>query len=208
MVHYARNLLGMVDHANRKELGEDLRASFAAPALEPALEIASSVAEKWRQKGYEKVSEHLEEHVEECLSCLAFPEPHRRRIRTTNGQERLNQEIKRRTRVVRIFPNPQACLKLVTALDRSTELLNSPSFVYRELERDIDQPVFIYLVSLSSRRAVRGVGDGQALPGHARARRAPSRRTGSERGGTRGELAERRSLEEITELSGYCWFIQ
>jgi putative transposase len=116
-VHYARNLLGMVGHAKRKGLAEDLRAIFSAPALEPTLEIASSVAEKWRQKkGYEKVSEHLEEHIEECLSCLAFPEPHRRRIRTTNGLERLNQEIKRRTRVVRIFPNPQACLRLVTAL--------------------------------------------------------------------------------------------
>ena len=78
------------------------------------MEIASSVAHKWRQKGNEKVAEHLEEHVEECLSCLAFPESHRRRIRTTNGLERLNQEIKRRTRVVRIFPNRQACLRLVT----------------------------------------------------------------------------------------------
>ena len=115
-VHYARNLLGMVGHAKRKELASDLRAVFAAPALEPALKIACSVAEKWRQKGSPKVSEHLEEHIEECLSCLAFPESHRRRIRTTNGLERLNQEIKRRTRVVRIFPNPEACLRLVTAL--------------------------------------------------------------------------------------------
>ena len=47
---------------------------------------------------------------------LAFPESHRRRIRTTNGLERLNQEIKRRTRVVRIFPNRESCLRLVTAL--------------------------------------------------------------------------------------------
>ena len=45
-----------------------------------------------------------------------FPESHRRRIRTTNGLESLNQEIKRRTRVVRIFPNREACLRLVTAL--------------------------------------------------------------------------------------------
>jgi len=74
------------------------------------------VAEKWRKKGNEKVAEHVEEHIEECLACLAFPESHRRRIRTTNGLERLNQEIKRRTRVVRIFPNPQACLRLVSAL--------------------------------------------------------------------------------------------
>ena len=45
-----------------------------------------------------------------------LPESHRRRIRTTNGLERLNQEIKRRTRVVRIFPNRESCLRLVTAL--------------------------------------------------------------------------------------------
>jgi putative transposase len=115
-VHYMRNLLGMVGVAKRKELGADLRAIFAAPAREQALRIASSVAQKWRGKSHEKVSEHIEEHIEECLSCLAFPESHRRRIRTTNGLERLNQEIKRRTRVVRIFPNRESCLRLVTAL--------------------------------------------------------------------------------------------
>ena len=107
----------MVGAARRKELASDLRAIFAAPAREQALQIASSVAEKWRkQKGNEKVAEHNEEHVEECLACLPFPESHRRRIRTTNGLERLNQEIKRRTRVVRIFPNRESCLRLVTAL--------------------------------------------------------------------------------------------
>jgi putative transposase len=116
-VHYARNLLGMVGHASRKELAADLKAIFAAPAREQALQIASSTAEKWRRKkANEKVAEHIEEHIEECLTCLSFPESHRRRIRTTNGLERLNQEIKRRTRVVRIFPNREACLRLVTAL--------------------------------------------------------------------------------------------
>jgi putative transposase len=59
---------------------------------------------------------HIEERIEECLSCLSFPESHRRRIRTTNGLERFNQELRRRTRVVRIFPNREACLRLVSAL--------------------------------------------------------------------------------------------
>jgi putative transposase len=136
-VHYTRNLLGMVSFAKRKELGVDLRAIFAAPDREGALAIASSVAEKWHKKGHEKVSEHIEEHVEECLSCLAFPESHHRRIRTTNGLERLNQEIKRRTRVVRIFPNRQACLRLVTALavEVSEEWLTGRRYLeMRELE--------------------------------------------------------------------------
>jgi transposase-like protein len=57
------------------------------------------------------------DRIEECLTCLAFPEPHRRRIRTTNGPERFSQELKRRTtRVVGIFPNREACLSLMTAL--------------------------------------------------------------------------------------------
>src|SRR5215207_3134333 len=130
-VHYARNLFGMVSAAKRKELAEGLRGVFAAPSREQAFGIASSVAQKWRQKGNEKVAEHLEEHLEECLTCLTFPESHRRRIRTTNGLERLNQEIKRRTRVVRIFPNREACLRLVTALavEQSEEWLTGRRYL-------------------------------------------------------------------------------
>jgi putative transposase len=136
-VHYARNLLGMVGAKGRKELAADLRAVFAATSSEQALGIASKVARRWREEGHEKVAEHIEEHVEECLSCLAFPESHRRRIRTTNGQERLNQEIKRRTRVVRIFPNSQACLRLVSALsvEQSEEWVTGRRYLdMRELE--------------------------------------------------------------------------
>jgi putative transposase len=130
-VHYSRNLLGMVGAARRKELGSDLRVIFAAAAREQALQMASSVAEKWRRKSNEKVAEHIDEHIEECLACLAFPESHRKRIRTTNGLERLNQEIKRRTRVVRIFPNPEACLRLVSALavEQSEEWLTGRRYL-------------------------------------------------------------------------------
>jgi transposase-like protein len=138
-VHYVRNLLGMVSFAKRKELGADLRAIFAATSREQALGIASSVANKWCEKGNEKVAEHLEEHVEECLTCLAFPESHRRRIRTINGLERLNQEIKRRTRVVRIFPNRYSCLRLVSALavEHSEEWLTGRRYLDMEELREL-----------------------------------------------------------------------
>jgi len=135
-VHYARNLLGMVGHARRKDLAEGLRGVFAAPSREVALRIASELAARWRGS-HPRVAEHLEEHIEECLSCLTFPEGHRRRIRTTNGLERLNQEIKRRTRVVRIFPNREACLRLVAALavEQSEEWLTGRRYLdMRELE--------------------------------------------------------------------------
>jgi putative transposase len=151
-VHYARNLLGMVGHAKRKELGADLRAIFAAPESEQALRIASSVAQKWRAKGHEKVSEHIEEHIEECLTCLAFPESHRRRIRTTNGLERLNQEIKRRSRVVRIFPNRESCLRLVTALamEQSEEWITGRR--YLDMEELSEQRRIEELIQSSPRR--------------------------------------------------------
>jgi putative transposase len=95
------------------------------------------VAQKWLKKGNEKVAEHVEEHIEECLTCLAFPESHRRRISTTNGLESLNQEIKRRTRVVRIFPNRESCLRLVVALavEQSEEWVMGRRYLdMRELE--------------------------------------------------------------------------
>jgi transposase-like protein len=106
----------LIPRAKRKELTGGLNGVFAAPTREVALKLVEQLADEWRSRGYPKVAEHLEENIEDCLACLAFPESHRRRIRTTNGLERLNQEIKRRTTVVRIFPNREACLRLVTAL--------------------------------------------------------------------------------------------
>lgn len=132
-VHYARNLLRLVSFGKREELAEGLREVFAAPTRGTALSLADGLAYRWR-KSHPKVAEHIEEHVEECLSCLFFPESHRRRIRTTNGLERFNQEIKRRTKVVRIFPNRRACLRLVTALaaEQSEEWLTSRRYLNME----------------------------------------------------------------------------
>jgi len=58
----------------------------------------------------------MESNIPEGLTVYALPAAHRRLIRTTNGLERLNREIKRRTRVVSIFPNEAACLRLVSAI--------------------------------------------------------------------------------------------
>lgn len=131
----------MVGHAKRKELAEGLRGVFAAPSREMALRLATELADRWRgshPKVAEHIEEYIEEHIEECLTCLAFPESHRRRIRTTNGLERLNQEIKRRTRVVRIFPNRESCLRLVTALavEQSEEWVTGRRYLNMEELRE------------------------------------------------------------------------
>jgi transposase-like protein len=107
---------------------------FAAPTREAALSLAYELADRWRRGSHPEVAEHIEENIEECLSCLSFPESHRRGIRTTNGLERFNQEIKRRTKVVRIFPNREACLRLVTALavEQSEEWLTGRRYLDME----------------------------------------------------------------------------
>lgn len=99
----------------RGELVADVREIFAGTTREQAITTAEAVGARW-ESSHPAVARLPEEGIEDCLACLAFPLVHRARIRTTNGLERLNEEIKRRTRVVRIFPNPDACLRLVTAL--------------------------------------------------------------------------------------------
>src|SRR5207249_11349345 len=106
-VHFTRGLLGLVGASKRRDLAAGLRQVFAATTREQALAVARNLADEWRAS-HPKVASALEEAIEPCLACLAFPVAHQLRIRTTNGLERLHQEIKRRTRVVRIFPNREA----------------------------------------------------------------------------------------------------
>jgi putative transposase len=114
-VHFARGLLGLVGVTKRAALGAGLRTVFAAQTGEEAQRLGRELADEWRRT-HPHVAAQLDEHLEECFACYGFPPSHRVRLRTTNGVERLNEEIKRRTRVVRIFPNREACLRLATAL--------------------------------------------------------------------------------------------
>lgn len=114
-VHFARNLLGLVGAKHRPRLGEEIRGIFGAASAAQAQAAATTCAETW-QPSHPQVAAKLEAELEDCLACYAFPAAHRPRLRTTNGLERFHQELKRRTRVARIFPNRAALLRLVTAL--------------------------------------------------------------------------------------------
>ena len=70
---------------------------------------------KWQMK-YSRLTGWVEENVEETLTYYRLPLPHHKHMKSTNMLERLNQELKRRTLVVRIFPNAASCLRLVRAL--------------------------------------------------------------------------------------------
>ena len=71
--------------------------------------------QKWQSK-YPKLCDWVEEHIEETWTFYRLPLQHHKHMKSTNMLERLNEEIRRRTRVVRIFPNAESCLRLVRAL--------------------------------------------------------------------------------------------
>ena len=104
-VHVVRNAQRKVARSHRAALAAGIEAVFNAPTLAWARELKREVVDRWA-RSHPKLAEWLESALEDALACFAFPEAHRRRIRSTNGLERFNQELKRRTRVVRIFPNP------------------------------------------------------------------------------------------------------
>ena len=139
-VHVARNLLSLVSHRRRRELADDLHGIFAASTRTQATAAAQAAADRWRPT-HPTVATRLEENLEEALTCLSFPAEHRARIRTTNGVERLNQELKRRTRVVRIFPNAASLLRMTTALamEQSDEWVSGRRYLDMTLRATIPE---------------------------------------------------------------------
>ena len=114
-VHFLRNAL---DHLPRK--GDDdclreLRWLYDRRDVNEARKDLAGWLKRWQDK-YAKLSAWVEDNIGETLSFYSLPHGHHKHLKSTNMLERLNEEIKRRTRVVRIFPNEESCLRLVRAL--------------------------------------------------------------------------------------------
>jgi transposase-like protein len=97
-----------------REVAEDIRTIFNAPDRATAEAFLSKAIQKY-EPAASRLADWLEANIPEGLAVFSFPVSHRRRIRTTNMLERLSREIRRRTRVVSIFPNEAACLRLISA---------------------------------------------------------------------------------------------
>jgi putative transposase len=114
-VHFMRNLLAHIPHADKALVAAAVRTIFAQPNREAAgqqlAEVARTMAPRWP-----RAAELLRTAEEDVLAYLSFPSEHWTRIYSTNVLERLNREVKRRTDVVQIFPDQKAVIRLAGAV--------------------------------------------------------------------------------------------
>jgi transposase-like protein len=121
VVHFERNILSHVPARDMKEVVEDLKVIFKAKRVSTARALAEDFAAHYRGR-FPKAVAVVERGLAEALSFLAFPHAHHRFIRSTNLLERLFREVKRRTKVVGVFPHEASALTLCSAvLFRATE---------------------------------------------------------------------------------------
>jgi len=114
-VHFYRNVLVHVTKRSQAEVSEAMKAVFVQRDESSAKQKAEAVVGLFQQR-FPKAMEVFEAGIEDVLSYLHYPAPHRTRVSSTNPLERLNQEIRRRTRVVGIFPHTGACIRLIGML--------------------------------------------------------------------------------------------
>jgi len=114
--HLQQNAQAYVPHKElQAEVAEDIRVIFNAPDRPTAEQYLARTVQKYA-KTASRLANWMEKNIPEGLAVFSFPLDHRRKIRTTNGLERVSKEIHRRTHVVSIFPNEAACLRLISAI--------------------------------------------------------------------------------------------
>ncbi len=114
-VHFLRNALDYLPRKADDDCLRELRWLYDRRSLEEARSDLGGWLERWSSK-YPKLCLWVEETIEETLCFYRLPRQHHKHLKSTNMLERINQEIKRRTHVIRIFPNRESCLRLVRAL--------------------------------------------------------------------------------------------
>jgi putative transposase len=113
--HLAGDVLEAAPKSVRQELHEHLRSLFEAPDLPTARVLLQQLLQTYSGRAPRAMAT-WETGFADATAVLALPEPYRRRLRTSNGMERLNEEVRRRERVIRIFPNRESAIRLLGAV--------------------------------------------------------------------------------------------
>ena len=114
-VHFYRNVFTVTPRGKMRDVTRMLKVIHAQETREAAREKAQAVVQKLREMRLKEAAKKVEDSIEETLTYYAFPSEHWLKIRTNNMLERLNREIRRRTRVVGTFPDGESALMLVCA---------------------------------------------------------------------------------------------
>ena len=138
-VHFMRNILVHVPHKEKERFAGLLKGIWLTTDLETAKRRAQELADQYKEK-CPKAIETLEEGLEDALTFLAFPKLDARKVSSNNMLERLNKEIRRRTRAVGIFPNPESYLRLVTVylMEYSEDWSVTRSYLSEESLKSLD----------------------------------------------------------------------
>ena len=163
--HLMQNALHYVPQVTmRSEVTQDLRSVFHAPDRHEADRLLKQLVKKYEASAPD-LSRWMETEVCEGLTVFELPPPQRRRLRTTNMLERLNQEIKRRTRVATLFPNEASLLRLVSAILSETSEDWETGKVYLTMPTTAS-------ANGTQRKASGGPGGGNEPPGRKTSRRS------------------------------------
>ena len=114
-VHFLRNALDYLPRKSPTIAWSSCEPLYDRRNVEEARRDLAAWLLRWQEK-YPKLCAWVEENIEETLTFYRLPREHHKHLKSTNMLERLNQELKRRTHVIRIFPNEESCLRLIRAL--------------------------------------------------------------------------------------------
>ena len=133
-VHLPRNAVAYVPRVDmRSKVASDIRSVFNAPDRHEAERLLKIAAERYRESA-PRLAEWMEANLPEGLNVFALPEHHRRRLRTSNMLDRLNRELKRRTRVASLFPNEASALRLASSVLAETSEEWETGRIYLSME--------------------------------------------------------------------------
>ena len=110
-----RNILGQCASRYRADVVAAAKLVLQAPDMNEARQRLSEFVEHFAKTAPKSV-ECMEDGFEDAMAVMSLPEKYRKRLRSTNMQERLNEEVRRRERVIRIFPNDESALRLISTL--------------------------------------------------------------------------------------------
>ena len=136
-VHFMRNIMATVPKTQKESFGAELKKIWQAETREEAIRLKDAFVEKYAEK-YEKAVECLEEGFEDSIQYYGFSKIDSRKISSTNTLERLNKEVRRRSRVVGIFPSRESYIRLMAAslIEYSEDHLNGASYISAEILRE------------------------------------------------------------------------